>query len=111
MTPGPAAIMGELYRFHHAFDSYMTHAFPHDELKPLTESYTDSLGESAAPFGTLPLDYFSNVSPSMTNMHDRWWHMLRRVMLMSCSITLLPNRAFLLVPLKMIPFTSSRRVG
>ena len=31
-------------RFYHAFNGYMTHAFPHDELKPLTSTYTDSLG-------------------------------------------------------------------
>ena len=29
--------------FHHAYDGYMAHAFPHDELRPLTRSYTDSL--------------------------------------------------------------------
>ena len=33
-------------RFYHAFDNYMAHAFPHDELKPLSKSFTDSLGES-----------------------------------------------------------------
>ena len=32
-------------RFYHAFDNYMTHAFPHDELKPLSKSFTDSLGQ------------------------------------------------------------------
>lgn len=31
-------------RFYHAFYGYMTHAFPHDELKPLTSTYTNSLG-------------------------------------------------------------------
>lgn len=31
--------------FHHGYDNYLRHAFPHDELKPLTKSYTDSLGE------------------------------------------------------------------
>ena len=31
--------------FHHAYDNYMTHAFPHDELKPLSRTWTDSLGE------------------------------------------------------------------
>jgi hypothetical protein len=29
----------------HAHTSYMRHAFPHDELKPLSGTYTDSLGE------------------------------------------------------------------
>eukprot|EP00967_Tisochrysis_lutea_P036296 scaffold43663_cov32-Tisochrysis_lutea.AAC.5 len=31
--------------FYHAYDGYMTHAFPHDELRPLSLSYTDSLVE------------------------------------------------------------------
>jgi hypothetical protein len=31
--------------FYHAYDSYITYAFPHDELKPLSKTYTDSLGE------------------------------------------------------------------
>ncbi|CAL8468306.1 g7846 [Coccomyxa elongata] len=29
----------------HAFDNYMSLAFPHDELKPISQTYTDSLGE------------------------------------------------------------------
>ncbi len=33
-----------LHRFYHAYDSYMAHAFPHDELKPLSRTFTDSLG-------------------------------------------------------------------
>ena len=40
------AAAGEVRRmFHHGYDNYLRHAFPHDELKPLTKSYTDSLGE------------------------------------------------------------------
>ncbi|XP_047082516.1 alpha-mannosidase I MNS5 isoform X2 [Lolium rigidum] len=31
--------------FYHAYDNYMAYAFPHDELKPLTKSFTDSLSE------------------------------------------------------------------
>ncbi|KAJ4756888.1 hypothetical protein LUZ62_091293 [Rhynchospora pubera] len=31
--------------FYHAYDNYMAHAFPHDELKPLTNNFTDSLSE------------------------------------------------------------------
>ena len=31
--------------FHHAYDNYMNLAFPHDELKPLSGKYTDSLAE------------------------------------------------------------------
>lgn len=31
--------------FYHAYGGYMTHAFPHDELRPLSRSYTDSLIE------------------------------------------------------------------
>ncbi|KAG6384339.1 hypothetical protein SASPL_155855 [Salvia splendens] len=31
--------------FYHAYDNYMTYAFPHDELKPLTKSFTNSLSE------------------------------------------------------------------
>ncbi|KAF8378329.1 hypothetical protein HHK36_029668 [Tetracentron sinense] len=39
--------------FYHAYDNYMTHAFPHDELKPLTKTYTDSLSE----LGNLKLEH------------------------------------------------------
>ncbi|KAM3751648.1 hypothetical protein ACB098_04G125900 [Castanea mollissima] len=39
--------------FYHAYDNYMTHAFPHDELKPLTKSFTDSLSE----LGNLRLEH------------------------------------------------------
>lgn len=31
--------------FTHAYDSYMRYAFPHDELKPLSGTWTDSLAE------------------------------------------------------------------
>ncbi|KAI3685178.1 hypothetical protein L6452_34414 [Arctium lappa] len=31
--------------FYHAYDNYMTYAFPHDELKPITKTFTDSLSE------------------------------------------------------------------
>ncbi|XP_058115577.1 alpha-mannosidase I MNS5 isoform X2 [Magnolia sinica] len=48
-------IMGEKVRkmFYHAYDNYITHAFPHDELKPLTKTYTDSLSE----LGNLKLEH------------------------------------------------------
>ncbi|CAL4885308.1 unnamed protein product [Urochloa decumbens] len=39
--------------FYHAYDNYMTYAFPHDELKPLTKSFTDSLSE----LGNLNLEH------------------------------------------------------
>ncbi|KAI3860135.1 hypothetical protein MKX03_037094 [Papaver bracteatum] len=39
--------------FYHAYDNYMTYAFPHDELKPLSKSYTDSLSE----LGNLKLEH------------------------------------------------------
>ncbi|KAF3329130.1 putative alpha-mannosidase I MNS5 [Carex littledalei] len=39
--------------FYHAYDNYMAHAFPHDELKPLTKTFTDSLSE----LGNLNLEY------------------------------------------------------
>ncbi|KAI7990362.1 Alpha-mannosidase I MNS5 [Camellia lanceoleosa] len=32
-----------LTKFYHAYDNYMTYAFPHDELKPLAKTFTDSL--------------------------------------------------------------------
>ena len=32
-------------RFYHGYDNYIAHAFPHDDLRPLSRSYTDSLGE------------------------------------------------------------------
>ena len=31
--------------FTHAYDGYMRYAFPHDELKPLSRTWTDSLVE------------------------------------------------------------------
>ncbi|XP_024972304.1 alpha-mannosidase I MNS5 isoform X2 [Cynara cardunculus var. scolymus] len=31
--------------FYHAYDNYMVYAFPHDELKPMTKTFTDSLSE------------------------------------------------------------------
>ncbi|KAL1334010.1 hypothetical protein HN51_062891 [Arachis hypogaea] len=39
--------------FYHAYDNYMTYAFPHDELKPLSKTYTDSLSE----LGNLKLEH------------------------------------------------------
>ncbi|XAR50136.1 hypothetical protein NMG60_11004382 [Bertholletia excelsa] len=42
--------------FYHAYDSYMTYAFPHDELKPLSKTYTDSLVE----LGNLKLEHLPN---------------------------------------------------
>lgn len=39
--------------FYHAYDNYMTHAFPHDELKPLTKTFTNSLSE----LGNLKLEH------------------------------------------------------
>ncbi|CAI9112509.1 OLC1v1012969C4 [Oldenlandia corymbosa var. corymbosa] len=39
--------------FYHAYDNYMMHAFPHDELKPLTKEFTDSLTE----LGNLKLEH------------------------------------------------------
>ncbi|GAB2251648.1 hypothetical protein Droror1_Dr00004495 [Drosera rotundifolia] len=41
--------------FHHAYDNYMKYAFPHDELKPLSKSYTNSLSE----LGNLNLEHLS----------------------------------------------------
>nr|CAB3448152.1 unnamed protein product [Digitaria exilis] len=42
-----------LEMFYHAYDNYMTYGFPHDELKPLTKSFTDSLSE----LGNLNLEH------------------------------------------------------
>ncbi|KAJ4959991.1 hypothetical protein NE237_019901 [Protea cynaroides] len=39
--------------FYHAYNNYMTHAFPHDELRPLTKTFTDSLSE----LGNLNLEH------------------------------------------------------
>ena len=33
---------------HHTYDGYMRHAFPHDELRPLSQTHTDSLVELGA---------------------------------------------------------------
>ncbi|KAB1202467.1 putative alpha-mannosidase I MNS5 [Morella rubra] len=40
-------------RFYHAYENYLSYAFPHDELKPLTKSFTDSLSE----LGNLKLEH------------------------------------------------------
>lgn len=42
--------------FYHAYDNYISHAFPHDELKPLTKTFTDSLSE----LGNLKLEHLPN---------------------------------------------------
>ncbi|KAI7986840.1 Alpha-mannosidase I MNS5 [Camellia lanceoleosa] len=39
--------------FYHAYDNYMTYAFPHDELKPVAKTFTDSLVE----LGNLKLEH------------------------------------------------------
>ncbi|KAK1273522.1 putative alpha-mannosidase I MNS5 [Acorus gramineus] len=41
------AIMSQKVKimFYHAYENYLAHAFPHDELKPLTKTFTDSLSE------------------------------------------------------------------
>lgn len=41
--------------FYHAYNNYLTHAFPHDELKPMSKSFTDSLSE----LGNLKLEHLS----------------------------------------------------
>lgn len=41
--------------FYHGYTGYMQYAFPHDELKPLSKTYTDSLGE----LGNLNLEHLS----------------------------------------------------
>ena len=33
------------HRFYHGYDNYMQHAFPHDDLKPISMTYADSLGK------------------------------------------------------------------
>ncbi|XP_020672599.1 alpha-mannosidase I MNS5 isoform X2 [Dendrobium catenatum] len=39
--------------FYHAYENYMAYAFPHDELKPITSTFTDSLSE----LGNLKLEH------------------------------------------------------
>ncbi|KAJ6830496.1 alpha-mannosidase I MNS5 isoform X1 [Iris pallida] len=39
--------------FYHAYENYMAYAFPHDELKPLTNTFTDSLSQ----LGNLKLEH------------------------------------------------------
>ncbi|XP_022639265.1 alpha-mannosidase I MNS5 isoform X2 [Vigna radiata var. radiata] len=39
--------------FYHAYDNYMTYAFPHDELKPISKTFTNSLSE----LGNLKLEH------------------------------------------------------
>lgn len=43
MRRGARATVLEM--FHHGYDNYVEHAFPHDELRPMTATHTDSLGE------------------------------------------------------------------
>ena len=43
MRRGAGATVLEM--FHHGYDNYVEHAFPHDELRPMTATHTDSLGE------------------------------------------------------------------
>ena len=43
------------YRFYHGFDNYMQHAFPHDELKPISHTYTDSLGKAGPSWAAQPM--------------------------------------------------------
>ena len=35
--------------FSHGYENYMRHAFPHDELKPVSGGFTDSLVELGSP--------------------------------------------------------------
>ena len=49
------------HRFYHGYESYMAYAFPHDDLKPLSFSYTDSLGKLTERMHSLMLaDLFGN---------------------------------------------------
>lgn len=41
------------HMFYHAYDNYIKYAFPHDELKPLTKTFTNSLSE----LGNLNLEH------------------------------------------------------
>lgn len=41
------------FRFYHGYNNYMAHAFPHDDLKPLSYSYTDSLGVRFGPLARM----------------------------------------------------------
>ncbi|KAI7748923.1 hypothetical protein M8C21_003995 [Ambrosia artemisiifolia] len=44
--------------FYHAYDNYMTYAFPHDELKPMTKTFTNSLSELGnLKLENLPTEY------------------------------------------------------
>ncbi|GJP49467.1 hypothetical protein CLOM_g8666 [Closterium sp. NIES-68] len=58
LPPAQQTEMRETARsmFYHAYDNYMRYAFPHDELKPLSRSYTDSLGE----LGNLKMQHLSS---------------------------------------------------
>ena len=52
-------------RFAHGYDAYMKYAFPHDELRPLSKTWTDSLGGGAVlqrgmlPLPSLPAEAFT----------------------------------------------------
>ena len=47
MRRGARATVLEM--FHHGYDNYVEHAFPHDELRPMTATHTDSPGELGNP--------------------------------------------------------------
>lgn len=53
VSPSEARVLRDEVRamFYHAFDGYMQHAFPLDELRPLTCKGEDSLGGYALTLG------------------------------------------------------------
>lgn len=52
----PITTIATICRFAHAWDSYLAHAFPGDELKPLSQTATNSLGE----LGNLDLQHLTD---------------------------------------------------
>lgn len=59
--------------FYHAYDNYMMYAFPHDELKPLTKTFTDSLSE----LGNLKLEHlpqqYNGSALTLIESLSRWF--------------------------------------
>ena len=71
-----------LHRFYHGYESYMAYAFPHDDLKPLSFSYTDSLGklaeqvtEHAFPDACRPIWQLPVVDMAFPKLRS-WWCIL-----------------------------------
>ncbi|KAF2316039.1 hypothetical protein GH714_040834 [Hevea brasiliensis] len=66
------------------YENYITHAFPHDELKPLTKSFTDSLSELGnLKLEHLPQDYNGSALRSLNHCLGNYTEFGRAVLWLS----------------------------